>query len=323
MLAPIALFVFARPEHTRRTVDSLKQNYLAHQSELFIFSDAEKSEAQEELVCEVRQYIRQIEGFKSVTIVERETNFGLANSIIEGVTSIVNKQGRVIVLEDDLITSPYFLTYMNDALEKYSNDDRVASIHGYLLPCNKSLPDAFFLPGADCWGWATWRRGWEHFNPSGQSLLDNLKRGKLTHTFDYNGTAPFLKILEDQIEGRNNSWAIRWHTSVFLAGKLTLYPGRSLVHNIGHDSSGNHCGETSKYDTVISEAPIDISNVVVEPSQQALLAFEEFYRREQTAYKRLIRSIFSLNLMKTLTATAKEWLPTAAFRLLRKMLIGS
>lgn len=277
--APVALFVYNRPDHTRRTIDALRQNKLANDTELTIFSDAPKSEAQADAVREVRKYVREVEGFKSVTIVKRETNLGLARSIIDGVTTIVNKYGRIIVLEDDMVTSPYFLTYMNEALEKYADDERVASIHGYVYPVEQPLPEAFFLHGADCWGWATWSRGWDCFNSDGQFLLDELKRRKLDRAFDFNRTYLFSKMLEGQIKGENDSWAVRWHASVFLADKLTLYPGRSLVHNIGNDNSGTHCGVTDYMDVHLSSTPINLNNLNCVPSQEGRQAFEDFFRQ--------------------------------------------
>ena len=279
--APIALFVYNRPEHTRRTIEALKQNILAKESELIIFSDAPKSEAHVGKVCEIREYIRYIDGFKSVTIVEREINLGLARSIIDGVTMIVNKYGCIIVLEDDMETSPHFLTYMNQALDRFVADDRVASIHGYVYPVKQSLPEPFFLRGADCWGWATWRRAWAHFNPDGQYLLDELKRLQLIGAFDFNGAYSFSKMLEGQVKGNNDSWAVRWHASAFLADKLTLYPGRSLVRNIGNDNSGTHCGESETHDVVLSTTPIDLSRVEVSSSMVGRQAFEDFFRQSQ------------------------------------------
>ncbi len=286
LTAPIALFVYNRLDHTRRTVDSLKQNLLAQESDLIIFSDASKSELQAAKVRDVRDYISQISGFKSITIVERETNYGLAKSIIDGVTKVVNKYGRTIVLEDDLVTSAYFLKYMNEALEKYADDERVISIHGYVYPVKQSLPETFFLRGADCWGWATWRRGWAHFNPDGQYLLDELKRRKLIGMFNLNGAYSFSEMLKAQIKGSNDSWAVRWHASAFLADKLTLYPGRSLVHNIGHDGSGAHCGDEMGYDVLVSLSPIDFSNIEVQSSAQGQEAFEAFFRKVKSSFVR-------------------------------------
>ena len=283
-VTPIALFVYNRLGHTQRTIEALKKNILAEDSDLIVFSDAQKSEAEADAVCEVRKFIREIDGFKSVTIVEREANLGLARSIIDGVTTIVSKYGRIIVLEDDMVTSQYFLTYMNEALEKYAKNDRVASIHGYVYPVKKPLPETFFMRGADCWGWATWRRAWAHFNPDGQYLLNELRRKKLINEFDFNGAYTYSTMLEDQIRGKNNSWAVRWYASAFLANKLTLYPGRSLVYNIGNDSSGSHCGTTGTHDVVLSAMSIDLSQVEMSPSIIAYQAFEDFFRQAQSGF---------------------------------------
>jgi len=321
MYAPITLFVFNRPAHTHQTVEALKKNALSKDSDLIVYSDAAKSESQAEAVNEVRHYVRQIDGFKSVTVVERETNFGLARSIIDGVTATVSKYGRIIVLEDDMVTSPYFLTYMNEALEKFADDDRVVSIHGYVYPVAQPLPEAFFLPGADCWGWATWSRGWACLNGDGQFLLDELKRRKLIRAFDFNGAYPFSKMLEGQIKGANDSWAVRWYASAFLAGKLTLYPGRSLVHNIGNDNSGTHCGESASLDAELSKTPISLHAIKVEPSQAGRQAFEKFFRQEQTgSLRRLTRKTSALLRvqMNALRALARDWLPPAVVRLIRR-----
>jgi len=296
--APIALFVYNRLDHVQRTVGALKQNSLAEESDLIIYSDAPKSDAQADKVQEVRQYVREVEGFKSVTVIERETNFGLARSIIDGVTTIVNKYGHVIVLEDDMVTSPYFLSYMNEALQKYADEDRVVSIHGYVYPVRPLLPEAFFLPGADCWGWATWSRGWKCFNSDGQSLLEELQRTRQIRSFDFNGAYPFSRMLKEQIKGNNDSWAIRWYASAFLAGKLTLYPGRSLVHNIGNDNSGTHCGETAGWDTKLSNTAINLGNIDIEPSQQAKRAFEEYFRQGKMGLLRQWARL-ALGLVKT------------------------
>ena len=292
--APIILFVYNRHAHTRQTVEALQKNVLSNDSNLIIYSDAAKTELQEESVREVRDYIGQIDGFKSVTIIERETNFGLARSIIAGVTATVSKYGRIIVLEDDLVTSPYFLTYMNEALEKFSDDDRVVSIHGYVYPVDQALPEAFFLPGADCWGWATWQRGWACFNSDGQSLLDQLKRRNLIRAFDFNGAYSFSKMLDAQINGTNDSWAVRWYASAFLAGKLTLYPGRSLVHNIGFDGSGEHCGATEVWATKLSSHPIDLNEIPVKATPAAWRAFEKHFRSTQKDGRRnLLQKLLS------------------------------
>ena len=279
--APIVLFVYNRLWHTQQTVEALQNNVLAKQSDLYIYSDEANTEKVQNSVNKVRQLLDKIDGFKSVTILKRKKHFGLADSIIDGVTTIVNQYGRIIVLEDDMVVSPYFLEYMNEALDQFVEDNRVISVHGYVYPVDIKLPEAFFLPGADCWGWATWRRGWEIFNPNGQYLLDELVRRHLIQEFDYNGAYPFSNMLKAQVKGANDSWAIRWHASSFLAGKLTLYPGRSLVHNSGNDGSGTHCGTSDSMDIKLSETKINLNNIAVESSRIGREAFEIFFRQSQ------------------------------------------
>lgn len=290
--SPIALFVYNRPTHTRQTVEALQKNALAIQSDLIIFSDAPRAEAQAEAEAEavhdVRQYIHQIDGFKSVSIVEREENFGLAKSIIDGVTSVVNECGRIIVLEDDMVTSSYFLHFMNDGLRAYEQDEDVASIHGYVYPID-GLPETFFLRGADCWGWATWKDRWNFFEPDGEKLLVELKRKKLTKRFDFNGTYPFTQMLADQIAGKNNSWAIRWHASAFLKNKLTLHPGRSLVLNIGNDGSGIHCRDTNVFSSDMAAAPVFVSPISIKESDEAFKAFEQYLKKQLPGFFARIR----------------------------------
>ena len=175
-LAPIVLFVYNRLDHTIETINALKNNYLAEKSILYIYSDAPKKKKDIESVSAVRNYINKTIGFKKTVIIERKNNWGLANSIIDGVTTIVNKYDKIIVLEDDLVTSPYFLNFMNEGLDIYSEDEDVASLHGYLYPLKNSIPSSFFIKGTDCWGWATWQRAWEIFEKDGSKLLNELNK---------------------------------------------------------------------------------------------------------------------------------------------------
>jgi len=297
--APIALFVYSRLSHTRLTVEALLNNPGVEFSDLIIFSDAARIPGKQTNVDEVRDYLKTITGFRSITIHHRPYNFGLAKSIIDGVTKVVNERGRIIVLEDDIVTSPYFLTYMNEALNKYADDDRVISIHGYVYPVKENLPEAFFLPGADCWGWATWSRGWKLFNPDGQYLLDDLRTRKLTHAFDYNGAYAYTKMLEEQISGINDSWAVRWYASAFLARKLTLYPGRSLVRNIGNDSSGSHCGDTDRFESKMSATSINLSSVEVKSSKEGRQEFQRFFSRtSEGIIPRIVRKLKTFKKVK-------------------------
>lgn len=293
--APIILFVYNRAQHTERTLTQLSKNYLASESELFIYADGPKANAsQEQLekIQEVRKVIRKDYGFKSVTINESEKNKGLAPSVIAGVTEIVNKYGKCIVVEDDLDTSPYFLQYMNDALEVYKDAQNVACIHGYVEPHKKQLPDTFFLKGADCWGWATWKRAWERFNPNGQELLDELHRGKCEKHFNFDNTYPYVKMLEDQIAGKNSSWAIRWLASAYLNDMYCLYPNETLVVNVGFDGSGTHCGEMQIKKREVANHKINVIYKEPEQCQEAWLEYKKYFKTlKLNVLERAIRKI--------------------------------
>jgi hypothetical protein len=289
ILAPIVVFTYNRPEHTLRTFNALLENPLANESDIIIYSDSAKTANHNKSVDEVRSLLSEITGFRSKKVIHRDKNFGLAESIIQGVTEVLQESEKVIVLEDDMVVSPYFLEYMNEALEQFVEDDRVISVHGYVYPVDFELPEAFFVKGADCWGWATWRRGWEIFEPNGQFLLDELMRRHLIQEFDYNGAYPYSNMLSAQIKGANDSWAIRWHASAFLAGKLTLYPGRSLVHNSGNDGSGTHCGNSDRMEVKLSKTKINLDNIAVESSRIGREAFEIFFKQSQ---KSLLHQFF-------------------------------
>lgn len=288
IVAPIALFVYGRPWHTQQTVEALQKNELAERSDLFIFADAAKNQESFTAVKKVREYIKTVGGFNSVSIVERDVNFGLADSIIDGVTKLCNEFGRVIVVEDDLVTAPFFLQYMNEALDIYAKDPIVASIHGYWYAVDRNMPATFLLRGASCWGWATWSSAWSIFEPDGQKLLDELKKKKLTHSFDLDGVKGYTQMLRDQIAGKNNSWAVRWHAATFLANKLQLSPGVSLVRNIGFDGSGIHCAESDTYAVSLATRPIDIKRLRPTQSSVARAALIRFYiKTRRTIFERV------------------------------------
>ncbi|PHS70956.1 MAG: glycosyl transferase [Methylophaga sp.] len=264
--APIALFVYNRLDHTRQTINALLTNDGAAESHIYIFSDASQNNAENEIIQEVRSYIHSIDGFKDVTIIEREVNFGLARSVIEGVTKICEEHGRIIVLEDDLVVSPYFLKYMNNALNMYDTDSRVCSISGYMYPVNLSISEnTFFCKAPHSWGWATWEVEWDLFNDDGKALLNRIESGNLTQSFEKNGPYSYLKMLKQQVAGENNSWYIRWYASCFLHNKLTLMPSKSLVQNIGIDGTGVHCAKW-KYNPFLVELaqqPVDVEFIPV------------------------------------------------------------
>lgn len=273
--APIILFVYNRLSHTQQVIAALKENLLSKDSELYIYSDAAKDADALDKVNELRAYLPSITGFKGLHICLRDKNLGVDENIILGVTEVIHQHGKAIVLEDDLVTSPWFLKYMNDALDFYENKEEVISIHGYVFPTQQKLKEVFFLKGADCWGWATWKRGWDLFEPDGKILLDQMQARNLQKEFDFDYTAPYFKALEEQAMGKTKVWDIRWYAAAFLAGKLTLYPGQSLVANIGHDATGEHCGHSTNFDVVLAQSPLSVETEIV-PDPVAFLAFSDF-----------------------------------------------
>ena len=290
--APILLFVYNRPSHTRRCIESLLNNPLASESHLFIYADGAKDETQQADVNEVRKFIHSIDGFKHITLIERTENWGLARNIIDGVTTKVNRYGKVIVLEDDLIVAPSFLQFMNDALETYKDEPKVGHIQACDFTQDPTLPDTFLIKWTGSWGWATWDRAWKHFNPNGKELLQELEARKLTYTFDFNGKYGFTRMLRRQIAGKNNSWAIRWNASLFLKDILSLNVGRSLVQNEGFDGSGTNCGGGGLYASHLhlNELPV-IRKTPIEENKEARQAFVRYYARTNSFWAKAIRRI--------------------------------
>lgn len=284
-LAPIVLFVYNRPWHTQKTLNALSRNSLADQSVLYIYADGPKENADQEILNKIKQVqacIKEKQWCKEVIIVERETNLGLADSIIAGVTEIVNKHGEIIVLEDDILASRGFLKYMNDALHYYRDKNEVGCIHAWNYPLKgmNYAESTFFLKGADCWGWATWKRSWSLFNPNGAFLLSLLKTKKLENEFDRRGAFKFAEMLQNQICGKNDSWAIRWHASLFLSEKYCLQPTRPIVKNIGLDNSGMHCELVN-----IEQHPVDfikISKIKIKESEWFFKAYTVFVGSNKT-----------------------------------------
>jgi hypothetical protein len=236
--APLVLFVYNRPDHTRQTLNALKNNLLADQTRLYIYADGPKENLtlkQQDAINEVQRVIKEEQWCKEVIIKESKTNKGLAKSIIEGVTEIINQYGKVIVLEDDLVTSPFFLQFMNEGLDLYQNTSNVYSINGFMFPVNYHKLSSVLLPFSSTWGWATWKEKWEAFDnemKQKQHIIQNIHLSNRFNVADYS----FVKML-DQVA---NSWGIRWYYSIFIKNGLGVFPTKSLVKNIGFDGSGTN-----------------------------------------------------------------------------------
>lgn len=291
-LAPILLFVYNRSQHVRQLVTSLLANAEATQSTLYVYADGAKDERDQAAVEEVRGLIHNINGFASVSIVEREENWGLARNVIDGVSTVVKKHGRVIVLEDDLVVAPYFLRFMNEALETYKDEPKVGHIQACDYTQDPTLPDTFLIKWTGSWGWATWERAWQLFNPDGATLLRELETRKLTKTFDFNGKYGYTRMLRRQVEGLNNSWAIRWNASLFLHDVLSLNVGKALVQNNGFDGSGTNCGGGGLYASNLWLKPLEVKKIEpITENKEARKVYECYYARTNSFWAKAVRRI--------------------------------
>lgn len=292
--APIVLFVYNRPLHTRRTLQALEKNVLADQSDLYIFSDGPKAAKDIDLVNTVRATIREPWKFKHIHIIERAQNKGLANSVIEGVTKVVTKHGRVIVFEDDLLTSPYALQYFNDALNEYEKDLHVMHVSGYMYPVEdvEHLPETFLFRVPSSWGWATWQRSWQHFNPNINELVKSFRR-KDRYEFSVERSENFWKQVAAFKSGKINSWAIRWYLSIYKQNGMALYPQYSHIQNIGTDGSGTHSDADTVYWVELAQRPTKRFTVEKRENPIAFRSIKNFYKHRKGPWmERLARYVF-------------------------------
>ncbi|WP_018613828.1 glycosyltransferase [Segetibacter koreensis] len=254
-LAPILLFAYKRLDTLTRTVAALQQNYLAKQSELFVFSDAAKTSSDVTEINEVRKFLKTITGFKNIEIYESDKNKGLSNSIISGVTQVINKYGKVIVLEDDLLTSTNFLSYMNEGLEHYKTNQQVFSISGYsyqLKVDNKK--DIYFTKRGSSWGWGTWKEKWEKVDWEVKDYDEFKKSSTLQKDFNKMGS-DLSSMLKKQMDGKMDSWAIRWCYHQFKHNLYSVYPSVSKVKNIGFGDGATHTFDYfNRYETSLDES---------------------------------------------------------------------
>jgi hypothetical protein len=278
--APVALFVYNRPDHTRRTLEALQRNRLASITPLYVFADGPRpgaTPAEGERIAQTRALVCSEPWTREVTLIESAENRGLADSIVTGVQRVLDTHGRVIVLEDDILTSPGFLEYMNAALELYAADPRVMHISGYMYPLGLRARDTVFLRVLSCWGWATWSRAWQHYNPDVAAHLSALNSPARVRKFNIEGHADFYRQLLENRSGRIRSWAVRWYASWLSQQGLALFPTQSLVRNIGHDGSGVHCSPDQRFDTEAVDA-IPVRRRAVREDRGVRWRINEFYR---------------------------------------------
>jgi hypothetical protein len=299
-LAPIALFVYNRPWHTRQALEALAENRLANQSELFVFSDGPKENAPIGTLIkieEVRNIIREKQWCGNVKIIESKHNKGLADSIIDGVTQIVNQYGKIIVLEDDIITSKFFVDFMNNALDVFEYQKKVMHITGHSFPLKGIKQDIYFLNYVSPWGWGTWIDRWKFFEKDASLLLSKLHKFPDFNSENYNcgfGNEFYEQLIRNS-DSRLKTWAVKWHTSIFLEGGICLFPQKSLVLNIGFDNSGENCGNVKPYFAKINNKYMPIlSDIRIEINEKALNSFKNYYKTKflQNNKKNLIVRIY-------------------------------
>lgn len=281
-LSPIVLFVYNRPEHTKRTVESLLRNTLASESRLIIFSDGANKDREQKNVKEVRNYIRAVKSFKKIEIIEREQNLGLANSVISGVSEIIASFGKVIVLEDDMISSPFFLKYMNEVLNIFENDQRVFSVTGYTFPIkiltNYKHP-VYLSPRSSSWGWGTWKNRWNKADWEVKDFQSFVKDKSKVESFNKGGE-DLTRMLINSISGKVDSWSVKWTYTHFVNNAYCVYPVKSRIKNIGADKSGVHTGKTNKFDVELETQDIELEGIQnLGPDEQVLKNFRKFFKK--------------------------------------------
>jgi hypothetical protein len=292
-LAPIIAFVYNRPDHALQCLKSLQENEFAKESTLYIFSDGKKPDASPEEIKkieEIRKAIRSEKWCAEVIIKEQEENIGLAKSIINGVTEVINKHGKAIVLEDDLILSNHFLSYMNEGLDLYQGVENVYSINGYMFPLETSEQTTFLLPFTSTWGWATWKDRWSVFTSSVPLedklvLLNNPQLKTRFDLSDYDYT--------QMLHYNNNSWGIKWYYSVFLRNGLNVFPTVSLVANLGNDGSGTNCKKEELLNSFQKNNKVKIKVENTLDLYYLDKYFKLFTQPQKSKVTRLIQKIFN------------------------------
>ncbi|MBA4058401.1 MAG: hypothetical protein C0490_27025, partial [Marivirga sp.] len=201
-LAPIVLFVYNRPQHTLKTLEALAKNDLANESILYVYADGPKEHGQNELTEEVERVVKGRLWCKELIFIKREINIGLAENISRGVTEVINRHGKIIVLEDDIVTSLYFLRYMNDALNVYEKEDRVMEVSAFMFPVKETLPETFFCCINLCWGWGTWKRAWDYFEKDETVLIKKFSSAEIRYKFNLDDSYNFFSQLWSNYTGR-------------------------------------------------------------------------------------------------------------------------
>lgn len=331
LVSPVVVFAYDRPDHLNRTLSALAGNDLACETELFVYCDGAREWGGEEvsrpksnegetyitkrygvMYCskeEYESYLARIEstrqvahlqkGFKNLHVIEREKNIGLADNIVGAVTEIVNKYGRVIAFEDDVVSTRGCLTYLNDALEMYQNDEKVMHISAWMYPNKGQFPTTFFYDSPyPAGGWATWKRAWQHFNPdTADHVAFWQNRWK---EFDIEGEDYLSRQLVGNLNGTLKTWYVKWYSSMRRVNGLCLYPGTAMSNNIGWDNSGETSCENSRYFVSNPADYTEVKRIPIVRNQKAFRFVRVWYsghwysKRHRTAFVNKIKRILHI-----------------------------
>lgn len=313
-LAPIVFLVYNRPEHTRLALEALMNNELADQSDLYIYADGPKANCSlEELgkIHRTRNILTEKKWCKNISISTSETNQGLAKSLVKAVTQIVNLAGKVIVLEDDMVTSAKFLAYMNDGLKIFSHDLSIGSIQGYSekFVAESDFPTYFLLPGADCWGWATWKDRWSDFIFDASVVKKEIIIRNKVKEFEYGN---HISTLDDQISMSVDTWDVQWHGTNVIYNRNGLYPKFSFIKNIGLDGTGTHCDPVENFN----------KGLILNKYEHLLDEYQrknriEFKKKIENKYKKQYKSKFKISIAVRIKQKFRS-IASRVFRLIYK-----
>ncbi len=296
VLAPIVLFAYKREDHVRQTLEALSKNELANQSHLIIISDAGKFEKDQADVQKVRDLAVSRKWCGEVTLICNEKNLGLNDNFFYHISNIVEKYGRIIVLEEDLCTSPYFLNFMNDALDMYEEEKSAMQICGFTFDMSTAnLPSSFFLSVTNGWGWATWHDRWQKLNTDSQDLFNKINSKSLYNRLTVDGSYPdFYNQMKSNVDGVHNHWDIKWLATVVVNEGLCLYPKESLVVNIGFDGSGTHFKDGEKgHDTKLGVGKIELVKQKVLELPEARKSLVKYFSAQQPSGFSKLRILLS------------------------------
>jgi GT2 family glycosyltransferase len=291
--SPIIIFVYNRLHHLDTLFNSLQKNELFKKSKVLVFSDGAKNEIDKDKIDKVRKLLKKRLIPQNSEIIENNVNVGLSRNVIEGLNKIFQIYDRAIILEDDLELSPFFLNYMNDALNLYATSENVASISGYMYPIEskKFSNNYFFLKLIESWGWGTWKRAWNIFENESLQLKKKIDEKQLENEFNFESGISYYKMLTDNIKGLNDSWAIRWYASTFLKNMYTLFPSKSFVKNIGIDNSGENCNYTTVYNSSINAEYNKLKKIDSSELLSDRLVIQSFFKKIK--YKRYYDNIIN------------------------------